>query len=60
MDSEPDPNWAKFLDPDPNLMYLDPQHCLYVGLSGDASSDAGVYHSLCHDHFGGKFYIINS
>ena len=20
------PNWVKFLDPDPNSMYLDPQH----------------------------------
>ena len=20
-------NWAKILDPDPNSMYLDPQHC---------------------------------
>ena len=24
---DPDPNWAKILDPDPNSMYLDPQHC---------------------------------
>ena len=23
---DPDPNWAKILDPDPNSMYLDPQH----------------------------------
>ena len=23
---DPDPNWAKVLDPDPNSMYLDPQH----------------------------------
>ena len=22
---DPDPNWAKILDPDPNSMYLDPQ-----------------------------------
>ena len=27
-DLDPDPNWAKILDPDPNSMYLDPQHCL--------------------------------
>ena len=25
-DPNPDPNWAKILDPDPNSMYLDPQH----------------------------------
>ena len=25
---DPDPNWATILDPDSNLMYLDPQHCL--------------------------------
>ena len=24
---DPDPNWANILDPDPNVMYLDPQHC---------------------------------
>ena len=24
---DPDPNWAKILDPDPNSIYLDPQHC---------------------------------
>ena len=30
MDPDPDPNWAKILDPDPNSMYLDPQHCSYV------------------------------
>ena len=29
MDPDPDPNWAKILDPDPNSMYLDPQHWLY-------------------------------
>ena len=23
---DPDPKWAKILDPDPNSMYLDPQH----------------------------------
>ena len=29
-DLEPDldPNWAKILDPDPNSMFLDPQHWL--------------------------------
>ena len=26
LDLEPDLNWAKILDPDPNSMYLDPQH----------------------------------
>ena len=26
-DRDPNPNWAKILDPDPNSMYLDPQHC---------------------------------
>ena len=25
---DPDPNRAKILDPDPNSMYLDSQHCL--------------------------------
>ena len=25
-DLDPHPNWAKFLDPDPNSIYLDPQH----------------------------------
>ena len=25
-DPNPDPNWATILDPDPNSMYLDPQH----------------------------------
>ena len=24
MDLDPDPKWAKILDPDPNSMYLDP------------------------------------
>ena len=23
---DPNPNWANILDPDPNSMYLDPQH----------------------------------
>ena len=27
---DPDPNWAKILDPDPNSKYLDPKHCLPV------------------------------
>ena len=27
---DPDPNWAKILDPDPNSMYLDPQHWFMV------------------------------
>ena len=27
---DPDPNWAKILDPNPNSMYLDPQHWAYV------------------------------
>ena len=27
---DPDPNWAKILDPDPKSMYLDPQHCMEV------------------------------
>ena len=27
-----DPNWAKSLDPDPNSMYLDPQHCFQKDL----------------------------
>ena len=26
LDPDPNPNWAKILDPDPNSMYLDPQH----------------------------------
>ena len=26
LDLDPDLNWAKILDPDPNSMYLDPQH----------------------------------
>ena len=29
-DLDPDPNWARILDPDPNSMYLDPQHCCTV------------------------------
>ena len=29
LDPDPDQNWAKVLDPDPNSMYLDPQHCLW-------------------------------
>ena len=28
MDPDPDSNWAKILDPDPNIIRLDPQHCL--------------------------------
>ena len=32
LDPDPDPNWAKILDPDPNLMYLDPQHCLVLSV----------------------------
>ena len=27
LDPDPDPNWAKILDLDPNSMYWDPQHC---------------------------------
>ena len=27
LDQDQDPNWTKILDPDPNSMYLDPQHC---------------------------------
>ena len=27
-DLDLDPNWANIQDPDPNSMYLDPQHCL--------------------------------
>ena len=27
---DPDPNWAKILDPEPNSMYLDPQRCLIL------------------------------
>ena len=27
---DPDPNWAKILYPDPNSMYLDPQHWIYM------------------------------
>ena len=27
---DPDPNWANIPDPDPNSMYLDPQHCPQV------------------------------
>ena len=30
LDPDPEPNWAKILDPDPNSMYLDPQHCTKV------------------------------
>ena len=30
LDLDPDPNWAKILDSDPNSMYLDPQHCCKV------------------------------
>ena len=26
---DPDPNWAKILDPNPNLMYLDPHECIF-------------------------------
>ena len=26
--SDPDTNWGKFQDPDPNIVYFDPQHCL--------------------------------
>ena len=26
MTLDPDPKWAKTLDPDPNSIYLDPQH----------------------------------
>ena len=26
LDPDPDPNWAKILDPDRNSMYLDPKH----------------------------------
>ena len=27
---DPDPNWAKILDPEPNSIYLDPQHAKTV------------------------------
>ena len=30
LEPDPDPNWAKIMDPDPNSMYLDPQNCLKV------------------------------
>ena len=30
LDPDPDPNWAKILDPDPYSMYLDSQHWLEV------------------------------
>ena len=30
LDPDPYPNWAKILDPDPNSMYLEPQHCFFV------------------------------
>ena len=30
---DPDPNWAKILDPDPNSLYLDPRHCFSQGNS---------------------------
>ena len=33
LDPEPDPNRAKILDPDPNSMYLDPQHCSWLTTS---------------------------
>ena len=26
LDPDPNPNWARILDPDLNAMYLDPQH----------------------------------
>ena len=29
---DPDPNWAKILDPDKNSMYLDPQHCFILAI----------------------------
>ena len=27
---DPDPAWGKFLDPDPNIMYLDPLNCFFL------------------------------
>ena len=30
LDPGPDQNWANILDPDPNSMYLDPQHWLDI------------------------------
>ena len=34
LDQDQDPNWTKILDPDPNSMYLDPQHCSLDPISG--------------------------
>ena len=30
---DPDLNWVKILDPDPNSMYVDPQHWFFLSLS---------------------------
>ena len=41
---DPDPDWAKILDPDPNSMYryLDPQHCpCYQEVCWEAPEDQG-------------------
>ena len=33
LDSDPDPNGGKFLDPDPNVLYLDQQHRMGIVIS---------------------------
>ena len=30
---DPDPYWIRIQDPDPNSMYLDPQHCILLRFS---------------------------
>ena len=34
---DPDPSWAEILDPDPNSMCLDPQHCRRVHINSDCA-----------------------
>ena len=33
LDSDPDPKGGKFLDPDPNVLYLDQQHRMGIVIS---------------------------
>ena len=60
-----DPNWAKILDPDPNSMYLDPQHWLpevlpdtgirYFLISG-IRTDNRQYYPIGYWKFGASLY----
>ena len=42
LNPDPDPNWAKIMDQDPNSMYSDPQNCLKVFIKASSSSGSAL------------------